>query len=165
MDTAGWEPDVLMLSANFYDANYAEEAGDIAPNLYIQSQFHPFELADDNKATQDYLDLMEQYNPDGKVAGLGVQALSSYLLFAQAATECGSDLTAECLLENAEAAARLDRGWAARRHRPPATRCRAIATFCSDSRRTASSTTRRPPSRRTGVYNCSPDNVMTLSGG
>ena len=34
---------------------------------------------------------MEQYNPDGKVAGLGVQALSSYLLFAQAATECGSD--------------------------------------------------------------------------
>jgi hypothetical protein len=103
MDTAWWEPDVLMLSANFYDANYAELAGDIAPNLYIQSQFHPFELADDNKATQDYLDLMEQYNPDGKVAQLGQQGLSSWLLFATAATACGSELTADCLLTEAVA--------------------------------------------------------------
>ena len=50
---------------------------------------------------------MEQYNPAGKVAQLGVQAMSSWLLFAQAATECGSDLTAECLLEQAEA----QEGW------------------------------------------------------
>ena len=121
MDTAGWQPDVLLLSTNFYDAKYAEEAGDIARNLYIQSAFYPFELAADNKATQDYLDLMEQYNPDGKVAGLGVQAMSSCLLFAQAATECGSDLTAECLLEKAEAADGLDRRRAPRRRRRPAT--------------------------------------------
>jgi ABC-type branched-subunit amino acid transport system substrate-binding protein len=103
MDVAGWQPDVLLLSGNFYDAKYAEEAGAVAPNLYIQSQFHPFELAADNQATQDYLDLMEQYNPDGKVALLGVQATSAYLLFAVAAAECGSDLTAECLLEKAAA--------------------------------------------------------------
>ena len=42
-------------------------AADIAPNLYIQTQYHPFELADeDNPATQDYLDVMEQYNPSGQ---------------------------------------------------------------------------------------------------
>ena len=46
---------------------------------------------------------MEQYNPDGKVAGLGMQGLSSCLLFAQAATACGSELTADCLLEEAAA--------------------------------------------------------------
>ena len=103
MDTAGWQPDVVLLSTNFYDAKYAEEAGDIAPNLYIQSAFYPFELASENKATQDYLDLMEQYNSGGKVAGLGVQSMSAFLMFARAATECGSDLTSDCLLEQAAA--------------------------------------------------------------
>jgi hypothetical protein len=164
MDTAGWEPDVLMLSANFYDANYAELAGDIAPNLYIQSQFHPFELAADNKATQDYLDLMEQYNPDGKVAGLGVQALSSYLLFAQAATECGSELTAECLLENAEAAA----DWTGGGLHAPQTPGNEVPSDCYLLLGLESSGffyNEEATEPTDGVYNCSPDNVMTLSGG
>ncbi|MEQ1786896.1 MAG: ABC transporter substrate-binding protein [Acidimicrobiales bacterium] len=102
MDIAGWHPDVILLSANFYDALYAEGAS-TESNLLIQSVFHPLELADENKATQDYLDLMEQYNPDGKVALLGQQGLSSWLLFATAAAACGSDLTAECLLTEAAA--------------------------------------------------------------
>jgi len=164
MDTAGWEPDLLMLSANFYDANYAELAGDIAPNLYIQSQFHPFELAADNKATQDYLDLMEQYNPDGKVAGLGVQALSSYLLFAQAATECGSDLTPECLLENAEAA----EGWTAGGLHAPQTPGNEVPSDCYLLLGLESSGffyNEEATEPTDGVYNCSPDNVMALSGG
>jgi hypothetical protein len=92
-----------MLSGNFYDGLFREAAADIAGNLFIQSQFHPMELAEDEKATQDYLDLMEQYNPSGKVALLGQQSLSSFLLFATAATACGSDLTADCLLEEARA--------------------------------------------------------------
>ena len=100
---------MILLSTNFYDDAVPRRARRRASNLYIQSAFHPLELADDNKATQDYLDLMEQYNPDGKVAQLGMQALSSWLLFAQAATECGSELTAECLLEEAAAPDGLDR--------------------------------------------------------
>jgi hypothetical protein len=103
MNTAGWSPDVVLLSTNFYDEKYKEEGGDLAPNLYIQSAFHPFEMAGENKATQDYLDVMEQYNSGGKVAGLGVQAFSAFLMFAQAATECGSELTSDCLLEKAGA--------------------------------------------------------------
>ncbi len=102
MDIAGWYPDTILLSANFYDDLYRQGAS-TEPNLFIQSVFYPLEMAADNKATQDYLDLMEQYNPDGKVALLGMQGLSSWLLFAEAATECGSDLTAACLLEQAEA--------------------------------------------------------------
>jgi hypothetical protein len=164
MDTAGWEPDVLMLSANFYDANYAELAGDVAPNLYIQSQFHPFELAADNKATQDYLDLMEQYNPDGKVAGLGVQAMSSYLLFAQAATACGSDLTAECLLENAAAA----EGWTGGGLHSPQTPGNEVPSECylllglEPSGFFYNEEATEPTD---GVYNCDPGNVMALTGG
>ena len=98
MAIADWHPEVILLSTNFYDDLYRQGATTDS-NLYIQSAFYPLEMADENKATQDYLDLMEQYNPDGKVAQLGMQGLSSWLLFAKAATACGSELTAECLLD------------------------------------------------------------------
>src|SRR3546814_17219314 len=110
MDIAGWYPDVILLSANFYDALYQEAGAELAGNLFIQSQFHPLELADDEKATQDYLDLMEQHNPSGKIALLGQQGLASWLLFARPATACGSDLTAECLIDEALAMTGWDAG-------------------------------------------------------
>jgi hypothetical protein len=59
------------------------------------------ELASDNAATADYLELLERYNPDGRAALLGMQAVSSLLLFARAATACGSELTRACLVEQA----------------------------------------------------------------
>ena len=65
--------------------------------------FVPFEKASENKATQDYLDIMKQYNPSGKVAALGLQAASSFLLFAKAATDCGANLTRTCLMDKAKA--------------------------------------------------------------
>ena len=142
--TAG-TPEVILLSGNFYDAKYAEEAAGFAPNLYIQSQFHPFELAADNKATQDYLDLMEQYNPSGKVALLGVQGMSSWLLFAQSAAACGSDLTADCLLEKA-AAAKDWTGGGLHAPQTPGNDEPSRATSSSPSARTASPTTRTRPS-------------------
>lgn len=100
MAVADWHPEVILLSTNFYDDLYRQGATTDS-NLYIQSAFFPLEMAAENKATQDYLDLMEQYNPDGKVAQLGQQGLSSWLLFARAATACGSELTADCLLDEA----------------------------------------------------------------
>jgi hypothetical protein len=163
MDTAGWAPDVVLLSANFYDDNYAELAADIAPNLYVQAQSHPFELADDNKATQDYLDLMEQYNPDGKVALLGAQAMSSYLLFARAATECGSDLTADCLLEQAVANTEWTAGGLHAPQTPGNTEpseCFLVLTLGADGFAYNEEATQPTD----GIYNCAPDNVFELSG-
>jgi ABC-type branched-subunit amino acid transport system substrate-binding protein len=103
MDEAGWHPEITIEDTNIYDTKYLEEAGSFAQDTYIRTSFTPFEMADQNKATQDYLDLMKQYNPSGKVAQLGAQGLSAWLLFAKAATECGADLTRTCLLQNAGA--------------------------------------------------------------
>src|SRR3546814_14705692 len=103
MDIAGWYPDVILLSANFYDALYQEAGAELAGNLFIQSQFHPLELADDEKATQDYLDLMEQHNPAGKIALLGQQGLPTWLLFARDATRSGTDPTAQGVIDEARA--------------------------------------------------------------
>jgi Periplasmic binding protein len=161
MDTAGWAPDVISLSTNFYDAKYAEEAGNIAPNLYIQSAFHPFEMAADSKATQDYLDIMEQYNPDGKVAGLGVQSMSSFLMFAQAAAACGSDLTSDCLLEGAAALSDWTGGGL---HAPQTpgneepTACYLILGLGAEG----FSYNEEATQPTDGVYNCDPENVFQL---
>jgi hypothetical protein len=102
MATAGFFPDVTIVNTNFYDSKYAEEGGANAKNTYIRSIFFPLELKDDNPATADYLSIMQQFNPSGKVAQLGLQGTSGWLLFAQAAKACGSQLTAECLLDKAK---------------------------------------------------------------
>jgi ABC-type branched-subunit amino acid transport system substrate-binding protein len=160
MATAGFYPDVSILNANFYDTKYFQEGAATAKNTYVRTQFVPFEEAADNKATQDYLDLMKQFNPSGKVAALGVQGVSAWLLFAKAATECGSQLTGTCLIEKAKVT-----GWTGGGlHAPddPGTntpsQCGLVLKltetgFVADATATA-------PNQ--GKFNCSPDNVIDL---
>ncbi|MFM8382814.1 MAG: hypothetical protein ACKOA6_12600, partial [Actinomycetota bacterium] len=53
-------------------------------------------------AMTDYLDMMATYNPEGRIAGLGLQATSAMLLFVTAANACldanGNVLERECVL-------------------------------------------------------------------
>lgn len=105
MEAVGFRPQIMTQSANFYDANFLETSGSIAENVHVRTQFTPFELADENPATADYLEIMERYNPGGKTALLGMQAMSAYMLFAQSAAACGADLTRACLLEQASSVA------------------------------------------------------------
>lgn len=161
METARWHPDVVLLSANFYDSNYAAEAGGVAGRVSIQSQLQPFELAKDNKATQDYLDIMKEYNPRGKIALLGAQGFSSWLLFAQAATKCGSALTPACLLENATAAT----AWTGGGLHAPQTPGNTEPSDCwlslsLDANGFAVDQTTTKPNE--GIYHCDPRNVITL---
>ena len=131
MDTAGWYPDVILLSTNFYDDKYAEEGGAIAGNLYIQSAFYPFELADDNKATQDYLDLMEQYNPDGKVAAARRPgACRPGCCSPRRPPSAVPTSRRECLLEKAEAPTRAGRAAGSTPRRPRATPSPPSASCC-----------------------------------
>ena len=162
--TAGYYPDVLMLSTNFYDKNYATEAGAIAGNVYIQSAYYPFELAKDNKATQDFLDLMEQYNPDGKVAVLGTQGLSAWLLFARAASACGSELTPPCLIKNAGANPEWTAGGLHAPQMPGNTEsspCFLILNLDKDGFSYNAKAT--APTDGDSLYNCDPKNVSDVS--
>jgi len=165
METAGWHPDAILLSGNFYDDLYRQGATNSTENLYIQSSFVPFEMADDNKATQDYLDLMEQYNPAGKIAGLGVQGLSSWLLFATAASACGSDLTAECLLTEAEATT----GWTGAGLHAPQTPGNTDPSPCLlllglDETGFVYKEDDTSPTDGDGLFNCDESNTFELSG-
>ncbi len=101
MEEIGYRPELILLETNLYDQNWVDAAGDAAEGIYIRTVFWPFEEADQNPATQQYLDLLTESG--GKVALLGAQSMSSWLLFAQSARDCdlANDLTRSCVLEAA----------------------------------------------------------------
>lgn len=82
--------------------------------LYVQAFIHPFEEAgkgERSRAMDDYLALFEHYLPDGRSdAMLGVYSFAAWLLFAQAASACGDELTRQCLEERIETTGLFDAG-------------------------------------------------------
>lgn len=104
MDEIEYHPDFVRTDANHYDGLLLSEGGDAVDGTYIRGGIYPFldaGLAAENAATQQYLDTMAEYDPDGKVAYLGVMGFSSWLLFAKAASACGAELTRDCVWEQA----------------------------------------------------------------
>ncbi len=101
MSEIDYSPEITLQDANFYDPEYLEAAGSVADGTFVRNSFVPFEEAADNKATQDYIDMVDAVG--GKVALLGAQSVSGWLLFAQSAKECddNGDLTRTCVLETA----------------------------------------------------------------
>jgi ABC-type branched-subunit amino acid transport system substrate-binding protein len=106
----GYEPEVTLQDTNFYDQTYLEAAGAAADGTYLRTAFVPFEEASTVPATQQYVDLVSGI--DGKVALLGAQSTSAWLLFAQSADQCDDDgdLTRTCLLETAASVTEWDGG-------------------------------------------------------
>jgi ABC-type branched-subunit amino acid transport system substrate-binding protein len=106
----GYQPEVTLFETNFYDPIYLESAGANGNGSLIRMVFTPFEEADTNPATAKYIELVEAI--DGKVALLGAQSMSAWLLFATAAKECddAGDLSRSCILETAGSVTEWDGG-------------------------------------------------------
>lgn len=105
-----YQPEVTLLETNFYDPIYLESAGANGDGTLIRMVFTPFEEADQNPATAKYIELVEAI--DGKVALLGAQSMSAWLLFATAAKECddAGNLSRSCILETAGSVTEWDGG-------------------------------------------------------
>ncbi|MCU1390024.1 MAG: hypothetical protein JWL72_3362 [Ilumatobacteraceae bacterium] len=89
----------VLTEANHYASVCAQANADGAMNnVYVRVATIPFEEADVNKATQDYLDLIQKYG--GKTSLLATTTVSSFLLWAQSASACGATLTRACTLDN-----------------------------------------------------------------
>lgn len=103
-DVQGWEG-VPILETNMYDPKLASNPA--ADGAIVRMQLHPLEEADLWPATQQYLDMIDEYTDGGEVSALGIQSLSAWLLFATAANACGAAndgvLDRTCILEQAAA--------------------------------------------------------------
>ncbi len=98
----GWDG-VPVFQTNLYDQQYVKTAGaEAAAGSVIRTLLHPFEEADEWPAIEEYLEIMDTYEPDGKKALLGLHSFSAWLLFATAANGCGEAndglLTRDCVL-------------------------------------------------------------------
>jgi hypothetical protein len=107
MDQQGLAPPIIMQEGNFYDIDYSTGIAGLNPDTVnlVRTVYWPFELADANPATAAYLALLDEHVPDAVPAGLGVQSMSAWLLFAGAAAECdrNNDLTRSCVYDTAKA--------------------------------------------------------------
>lgn len=111
IDDIGYDLEWTVVGGNALDAGFIEVGGAAIRDVFLLSAVVPHFLADENPATQQYLDLFEQYLPDGKAeATLGYNAFSSWLLFATAVKECGSDVTRRCVYEAGLAITEWDGG-------------------------------------------------------
>lgn len=98
----GYAPKYTFLSANEYDTSFLQDAGQAIPaGVYVNSFLVPFEAASTHPATKQYIDLLAKYANGAKPKYLGAQAWSSWLLFAQSAKACASNLTRTCLMDEA----------------------------------------------------------------
>jgi ABC-type branched-subunit amino acid transport system substrate-binding protein len=156
--------DWVLADANHYDAQ-TTSIGTAADGVYVRTAFYPFldkAQAKKNPATQQYLDLIDQYDPGGKIANLGAQGLSAWLLFAKAANECGADLTRDCVWAKAQAITEWTGGGL---HAPQnlktkkASNCYALLKV--EGGKFVLDTGIKPTD---GIYNCDKGNVATLTG-
>lgn len=99
-----YQLDWSVIGGNGLDAAFLEVGGSAVRNVFIGASVVPPFMAEENEATQQYLDLFEQYRPDGKdEALLGYNSFSAWLLFATAVKACGSDVTRRCVYDEASA--------------------------------------------------------------
>jgi hypothetical protein len=116
LNDVGYFPKWVVLNTNNYDPVTITEGG---PNLdkftggvLISSRFPPFELGQSDPthypATAQFIQIVKQYQNVAPKA-LGVNAFSAWLLFAEGAKSCGSNLTRQCVLSYAQS----QKGWTA----------------------------------------------------
>lgn len=67
-------------------------------DTYVKMAYIPFEEADQNQATADFIEIVEGAGAAPSL--LGMQASASFLLWATGAAACGSELTSDCVLDN-----------------------------------------------------------------
>jgi hypothetical protein len=164
MQTEGWYPKFTLLQSNFLDKKFADEgATTVSEGTYIRSFYPTFDMGDEVPAMADYLELMERYNPEGKVALLGAQSLSAFLLFATAANACGADLSRTCVLDQAAA----QEGWTAGGLHSEQTPGNSVASECSLMIHVTGEGFEYDEGitkPNEGIYNCDPDNVTEMTG-
>lgn len=101
MNQAGVKATYL-LQANGYADYFAQwnRAG-LGNDVFVQMPFQLLENKAEVPAVKDYLDAVAKVK--GKTGLLGMQATSSFLLWASAAKDCGSTLTRQCMVNKLSA--------------------------------------------------------------
>ena len=97
MSTAGWYPKVQISPPQDYDTSFLTTGASVAKNYYVYMPSEPLEAASAVPAVAQYESIVQKYVPSAHLGFFGEMAFSSWLLFAEGAKACGSNLTRTCL--------------------------------------------------------------------
>jgi ABC-type branched-subunit amino acid transport system substrate-binding protein len=100
LDTIGYKLDWIDANTNAYGTDFIQLAGKALTEQHNYASLpgiYPVELAADNPAVAKIVQLYQQYAPGARITLQALQAWSMWLLFAQSAETCGSNLTRACV--------------------------------------------------------------------
>jgi hypothetical protein len=144
---------------NHYDQAFAKwNINGYGDKLYMRQGYTPLEEASTNKAVQDYLDIVKA--DGGDVNQLGEQAASAFLLWAQAAKSCGSDLTRKCV----EAALDDVHDWTAGGMHTPADPGNNDGPTCGMLMKMEGTGYKRVYPTKVNTYDCDPSYLFKVTG-
>jgi len=98
MEQQRFEPDVYLQDATIYDADYVEQAGDLADDVYVYGNIALFDDTR-NQEMALYRAWLEQVSPGADPNFYGLYAWSAMRLFVQQAVRLGGKLTRASLVE------------------------------------------------------------------
>jgi hypothetical protein len=95
-DQVGFHP-IWLTETNNYTQGFAKfNTNGLADNVIVRTAYIPLEQAASAPAVKQYIDIVKA--DGGDTSQLGMQATSSFLLWATAAKSCGSTLTRQCMV-------------------------------------------------------------------
>ncbi len=108
----GFHPKYVMFDPSTYRSTLSDSYASASdpPPTYVYSNFVPFELADQNTAAKQAVDLLTTTASRKSLSAFSQYSLSAWLLWARSATACGSNLTVDCVLQKAGADPQWDAG-------------------------------------------------------
>jgi len=164
MHDIGYQPKALLLTIEGYAASYVKtlNAAATAPASWIYLNYLPFELADQSPVVKQAVDLMTTTTTRDKLSGYSYFSLDAWLLWAQSATECGSDLTVTCVLQKAGAHPTWDAGgFAGTVNTDPAKPHFSECGLMIEATKEGFSYNRTLTQPNSGFFNCDPKNVVS----
>jgi ABC-type branched-subunit amino acid transport system substrate-binding protein len=105
MQDIGFTPKAFVLTPDNYRSTVSDAvaAATNPPATYMWSYFLPFEEANSVPVVKQAVDLLTTTASRKSLSGYSQLSLSAWLLWAQSATACGSNLTVDCVLGKAAA--------------------------------------------------------------
>jgi hypothetical protein len=165
MVDVGYQPAVMFdMSSSTYSPQTTDAfraLPQVRTPYYVQLPYTPLELAGQVRAVALVRELMTRQGKDPNEPVV-VQAMSSWVLFAQSATACGDNLTVECVIDTAKKQRAFDAGGLVGPvdvSDPLAAPCELIVSGSADGYRYDRELTRPTD----GLYNCDRSNVVDVA--
>jgi hypothetical protein len=163
MSDVGFTPKAFLLTPDNYRSVVSDAVAAAAnpPATYTYSNYLPFEEAGSIPVVQQAVDLLTTTASRKSLSGFSDFSLSAWLLWAKSATECGSTLTVDCVLQKAAAHPTWDAGgFAAPFNTDPKQLSYADCFLMIDVTKAGFTYDKALTQPNQGLFNCDPKNVV-----